>query len=233
MATVQTEDASDRLHLSLLSSPQDHNNPNTGVYSYREAAQGQGTWIVIINTGYNWELFPEVSPKGSAAWLNPQLLRSPDKRESGPRMLLQEHKYYVLIQYFADRDCCTFECSSILLGSLLKAMVDQGLYSPRPTQPFHVYSVAELMKGVRKIKSPIWAKIGSNPRPKVAAAHPCSLNEFIEPIIQQVENPLRNMSLYDFGLKSMADSAYQQHIDQFSSNSLRTRAEFGFKAVGT
>lgn len=61
MATIYTEDASDRLHLSLLSSPKDHDNPNTGVYSYREEAQGQGSWIVMINTGCNWEKFPEVS----------------------------------------------------------------------------------------------------------------------------------------------------------------------------
>lgn len=61
MATIHTEDASDRLHLSLLSSPKDHDNPNTGVYSYREEAQGQGSWIVTINTGCNWQQFPEVS----------------------------------------------------------------------------------------------------------------------------------------------------------------------------
>lgn len=61
--TIHTEDASDRLHLSLLSSPMDHDNPNTGVYSYVEEAQGQGSWIVIINTGYNLEQFPEVSKR--------------------------------------------------------------------------------------------------------------------------------------------------------------------------
>lgn len=88
MASIQTEDASDRLHLSLLSSPQDHDNPNTGLYSYNEAAQGQGTWIVIMNTGYNWEQFPEVSPRGAAARLNPRLLRPRGKRENGLRMLL-------------------------------------------------------------------------------------------------------------------------------------------------
>jgi hypothetical protein len=64
MATIRTEDASDRLHLSLLSSPKNYDNPNTGVYSYKEDAQGEGTWIVIINTGYNWEQFPEVSRNG-------------------------------------------------------------------------------------------------------------------------------------------------------------------------
>lgn len=65
MATIHTEDASDHLHLSLLSSPKDHDTPNTGAYSYHEEAQGQGCWVVIINTGYNWEQFPEVSQTGA------------------------------------------------------------------------------------------------------------------------------------------------------------------------
>lgn len=61
MATIHTEGAEDRLHLSLLSSPKDYDNPNTGLYAYREEAQGKGCWIVLINTGYNCEQFPEVS----------------------------------------------------------------------------------------------------------------------------------------------------------------------------
>lgn len=58
---IQTEDASDRLYLSLLSSPENHDKPNTGTYSYNPDAQGQGTWLVMIDTGYDWERFPEVS----------------------------------------------------------------------------------------------------------------------------------------------------------------------------
>jgi hypothetical protein len=71
--------------------------------------------------------------------------------------------------------------------------------------------VAELISGVRKIKSPTWSKVGSKLRNKVAPAHSCRLNEFFEPVIKQVENDLNNLSLYDVGLKSMADSAYQHH----------------------
>lgn len=58
---IQTEDTPDRLYLSLLSSPEDHENPNAGSFSYNPDAQGQGTWLVIIDTGYDWERFPEVS----------------------------------------------------------------------------------------------------------------------------------------------------------------------------
>ncbi|KAK2599795.1 hypothetical protein N8I77_011520 [Diaporthe amygdali] len=92
MSAIQTEDASDRLHLSLLSSAKDHDNPNTRLYSYREEAQGQGTWIVIINTGYNWEQFPEEfgrpnEPRPLVLWNVPEDVRNreldPDEVESG------------------------------------------------------------------------------------------------------------------------------------------------------
>lgn len=64
MATVgniKTEDASARLHLSLVNLPRNYANANPGKYTYDERALGKGTWIVTINTGYNWERFPEVS----------------------------------------------------------------------------------------------------------------------------------------------------------------------------
>lgn len=92
-------------------------------------------------------------------------------------------------------------------------MIKQGLYFSMPARPFHGYSVAELIQGVREIQSPAWSEAGSKLRHRVALAHPCSLNKFFEPIIEQVENDLKNLSLYDIGLKSMADSAYQQHLE--------------------
>lgn len=57
---MKTEDASKRLHLSLVNSVKDYDNPNPGTYTYNEQALGKGTWVVIINSGYNWEQFPEV-----------------------------------------------------------------------------------------------------------------------------------------------------------------------------
>lgn len=61
-AKMKSEDASGHLHLSLVNSKKDHDEPNPGVYTFDERAQGKGTWVVIINTGYNWEQVPEVRP---------------------------------------------------------------------------------------------------------------------------------------------------------------------------
>lgn len=62
---MRTEDASERLHLSLSNEARDYDNPNSGRYTFDERALGKGTWIVIINTGFNWEQFPEVSPSAA------------------------------------------------------------------------------------------------------------------------------------------------------------------------
>lgn len=58
---MKTEDTTDRLHLSLINRMQDFANPNPGSYEFDERAMGKGTTVCIINTGYNWEQFPDVS----------------------------------------------------------------------------------------------------------------------------------------------------------------------------
>lgn len=70
-------------------------------------------------------------------------------------------------------------------------MDKQGLYFSMPARPFHGYNVADLIEGLREIQSSAWSEVGKLRR-KVAAAHPCSLNQFFGPIIDQVENDLKN-----------------------------------------
>lgn len=118
--------------------------------------------------------------------------------------------YQNVFQYLTVRDCCSFECNSILLGSLLTAMVEQGLYFPCPGRPFYGYSVAELIRGVRTMKSPAWCVFNRHSRHN-RTAHSCSLNDFFKRIEEQVDYDLRILSLYDFGLKSTADSALGRH----------------------
>lgn len=59
--SMRTEDASERLHLSLVNLHKNYDNPNPGQYTFDKRALGSGAWVVIINTGYNWEQLPEVS----------------------------------------------------------------------------------------------------------------------------------------------------------------------------
>lgn len=66
-ARLKTEDASENLHLSLVNSVKDNDNPNPGLYTFDERAQGKGSWVVVINSGYNWEQVPEVRLTGQDA----------------------------------------------------------------------------------------------------------------------------------------------------------------------
>ncbi|ROV91004.1 hypothetical protein VSDG_07720 [Cytospora chrysosperma] len=82
---IHSEDASDRLYLSLLSSPEDHDKPNTGTYSFNPDAQGQGTWLVMIDTGYDWQRFPEEfgtpgEPRPLSVWNVPEDIRNRELR---------------------------------------------------------------------------------------------------------------------------------------------------------
>lgn len=106
-------------------------------------------------------------------------------------------------------------------------MIKQGLYRPLPARPFYGYSVAKLICGTRRIKSPTWFEVGTIFRRKHATAHSCSLDDFFKPIMEQVENDLendlKNLSLDDLGLKSVADSAYRKHIDSLAESLAASR----------
>lgn len=48
---------------------------------------------------------------------------------------------------------CTFECSSILLGALLKQIQPLGLW-PRPSEPYAEFSFVQVARAVRSFRSP-------------------------------------------------------------------------------
>ena len=49
-----------------------------------------------------------------------------------------------------------FECSSVLLGALMKQMKTLGIMSPRPVAPFDGLSVNGLRKNMDGMKTPRW-----------------------------------------------------------------------------
>ncbi|KAJ4394016.1 hypothetical protein N0V93_003233 [Gnomoniopsis smithogilvyi] len=78
---MKTENASERLHLSLIDLARNYENPNSGEYTFDERALGKGTWVVIINTGFNWEQFPEEfgrpdDPRPLRIWRVPSHVRN-------------------------------------------------------------------------------------------------------------------------------------------------------------
>ncbi|PNP51508.1 hypothetical protein THARTR1_07948 [Trichoderma harzianum] len=77
-----------------------------------------------------------------------------DSREYAIEMVVAE--FLKLRQRLCEDQSCSFECSSIHLGALLKAMSKMGLMDPIPTSPYPGHSLLALEQAIRDIKEPTW-----------------------------------------------------------------------------
>ncbi|KAL7942943.1 hypothetical protein V8C42DRAFT_330844 [Trichoderma barbatum] len=55
-----------------------------------------------------------------------------------------------------DKEPCSFECSSIYLGALYKAMDKMNIVEPHPFDPYHGLSIWILEQSIRSIREPDW-----------------------------------------------------------------------------
>lgn len=107
--------------------------------------------------------------------------------------VIQGH-YHDLVGYLGARNCCSeYQCSWILLGQLVREMMAQGIFSPRPSRPFLGFSVAEALRETRDIKTPNW-KVIRNP----SSSHRCDLQSFFLDYMEYVEDGLEDFDLQDF-----------------------------------
>ncbi|KAM6476150.1 hypothetical protein HDV62DRAFT_257696 [Trichoderma sp. SZMC 28011] len=77
-----------------------------------------------------------------------------DSREYAIETVVAE--FLKLRQRLCEDQMCSFECSSIHLGALLKAMSKMGLMDPIPTSPYPGHSLMALEQAIREIKEPTW-----------------------------------------------------------------------------
>ncbi|KAL6693629.1 hypothetical protein J3F84DRAFT_67523 [Trichoderma pleuroticola] len=77
-----------------------------------------------------------------------------DSREYAIETVVAE--FLKLRQRLCEDQSCSFECSSIHLGALLKAMSKMGLMDPIPTSPYPGHSLLALEQAIRDIKEPTW-----------------------------------------------------------------------------
>ncbi|KAL7795057.1 hypothetical protein V8C37DRAFT_375434 [Trichoderma ceciliae] len=59
-------------------------------------------------------------------------------------------------QLSEGEESCSFECSSIYLGALIKGMKKMRVLDPRPERPFLNHSLLALEQAIRNIKEPSW-----------------------------------------------------------------------------
>lgn len=94
-----------------------------------------------------------------------------------------------------DKDVCSFECSSILLGSLMKEMRKINHLNRKSAKPYNGYSVAGLLQSISNFKSPHWYDISSH---QSRRRHPCNLMQEIQPILDDIKESLQGFKLSDF-----------------------------------
>lgn len=87
---------------------------------------------------------------------------------------------------------CTFECSSILLGSLIKEMDKHNLNEHQLLVSFSDRSIKQLKSTLLGFKTPSWY---SNTRP---SRHPCSIKGIVEPVIDVIWKNLNGLKLDDY-----------------------------------
>lgn len=101
--------------------------------------------------------------------------------------------YHDLVGYLGTRDCCNENyCSSILLGQLVREMVAQGIFNPRPTRPFLGLSVRDSIRMTFNIKSPNWESLGSS------SSHLCDLKRFFGNYMVNLQADLKGLDLDNF-----------------------------------
>lgn len=109
-------------------------------------------------------------------------------------------------QLIEEENGCSFECTSMSLGALIKGMNAMRLVDPPPTRPFEGYSVLMMEKAISDIKLPNYHQAssmrygggfgGSYDRP-----HNCSLAKKTAPIITKHLNNLQGLYLSTFTYK--------------------------------
>ncbi|RAL17422.1 uncharacterized protein BO97DRAFT_430430 [Aspergillus homomorphus CBS 101889] len=78
-------------------------------------------------------------------------------------------------QFLSGSAGCHFECSSIMYGTLSKAMESHHLLSLRPVAPYRRLGLHQLVKNVKAFKSPEWC---TRPAPYYHNIHQCAHSSF-------------------------------------------------------
>jgi hypothetical protein len=92
-------------------------------------------------------------------------------------------------------ETCSFECSSIQLGALIKEMRAKKL-EPKPETPLLGYSVVATIAAARSIRSPTWALMArSSFGEKYYRAHSCNVRSHTQSKIDDVEKRMVGLTL--------------------------------------
>lgn len=155
-------------------------------------AKGQSTRLISQSQGY-WV-------SNSSLDLLPQLTQFLEKIDEKRQSLIDQ--LFNALDDLRDslckgEDVCSYECSSMLLGSLMKEMHKIRHISSPVTRPYNGYSVAGLMQRMSDFRLPMWYGL-KDLSPKGRNMHCCNLAKKIQPIVSDVEKKITEFRLEDF-----------------------------------
>jgi hypothetical protein len=101
---------------------------------------------------------------------------------------------YDLLDLLQVEPVCSYECSSMLLGTLTKELRKHGILSPRSAQPFYGFSIEGSEGMIRGFRKPYWY----NTRGKHNSEHSCTIQQKLFSALCKVEVELRVFNLQDF-----------------------------------
>ena len=85
---------------------------------------------------------------------------------------------------------CSFECSSIHLGALMRGMIELGIPEPLEHDPFPGKGLKTAMEIIRGMRSPRWCANGRSRHPDSCSFHHCSLRTFFDPFLKNLEKSI-------------------------------------------
>jgi hypothetical protein len=95
-------------------------------------------------------------------------------------------------------ETCSFECSSIQLGALMKEMRAKRL-EPKPEMPLLGHSVVATIATARSIRSPTWGLMTRTPfGEKYHRAHSCKVRSPTQSKIDNVEKRMVGLTLDEY-----------------------------------
>ena len=106
---------------------------------------------------------------------------------------------YELLDRLQVTSECSYECSSMLLGSLIKQLVKNAAYSPRITRPFDGVRIKETTDMIKNFQQPRWrGPYCSNG--DFSDTHSCSIQQKLATTMNEVGKQLR-----DFKFATLAE----------------------------
>ncbi|RTE75463.1 hypothetical protein BHE90_010072 [Fusarium euwallaceae] len=109
---------------------------------------------------------------------------------------------YTLLDTLCQESECSYECSSMLLGSLMEELRKHGILKPQIKKPYGGYSISSAVKMVDTFTSPTWysknERSGSRYYDSYSSPHTCRISDKMRPTLDKVDKMVPILTLETF-----------------------------------